>query len=327
MHVVVSIVGFRNPGDVERCLAALARSTHTDFSVHLCENGGAASFAALIAQLEAQRDTIRPASARDDIEATATGRLPGGQKVTLALTRRNLGFAGGVNRCLEAIAAQPEWGAVWLLNPDTEVEPDALAALVVKARDPNYGIIGSRVLFMESGKVQAYGGRWRRWLGEGANIGFGEAGDAVPDEAAVEYAMDYVPGMALFATRAFIDAAGLMDESYFLYVEEVDWCFRRGSLRLGFASRSVVRHAHGSTIGSHRLINQRSQLSTYLSERNGLRFTRRHFPARFPLVAIVRLAHVGRYLAAGASGNARAALRGWLAGIIDESGPPRSLAP
>ena len=47
MHVAVAIVGFRNAGDIVHCLAALGASTHTDFEVVICENGGAAAYQAL----------------------------------------------------------------------------------------------------------------------------------------------------------------------------------------------------------------------------------------------------------------------------------------
>ena len=51
MHVVVAIVGYRNPDDIVRCLAGLALSVHADFEVVICENGGPAAHADLVAVL------------------------------------------------------------------------------------------------------------------------------------------------------------------------------------------------------------------------------------------------------------------------------------
>src|SRR5580658_2030300 len=47
MHVVIAIVGFRNPADIAGCLAALEPSSHQDFAVCICENGGADAYDAL----------------------------------------------------------------------------------------------------------------------------------------------------------------------------------------------------------------------------------------------------------------------------------------
>ena len=49
MHGSVAIVGYRNPDDIVRCLGALQQSTHPDFEVIICENGGPVAYAALIA--------------------------------------------------------------------------------------------------------------------------------------------------------------------------------------------------------------------------------------------------------------------------------------
>ena len=54
MHVAICIVSFRNPGDLDACLAALALSTYSDFEVVICENGGEAAQAALRLNLAAQ---------------------------------------------------------------------------------------------------------------------------------------------------------------------------------------------------------------------------------------------------------------------------------
>jgi N-acetylglucosaminyl-diphospho-decaprenol L-rhamnosyltransferase len=116
-------------------------------------------------------------------------------------------------------------------------------------------------------RVQCYGSRWRPLMGRGFNIGLGAFLDAVPDIDEVERTMNYVSGASLFATREYIENIGLMDERYFLYCEEVDWCLRRGRHRLGYAHDSIVNHAHGTTLGSNSDPRKRSKLSVYLDEK------------------------------------------------------------
>ena len=109
MHVAVAIVGYRNTGDIVRCLEALAASDHADFEIVICENGGPEAYERLIAAIPQA--------------------LPGGQAVRAVLAPGNLGFAGGVNVCLRET---PDADAWWVLNPDTCPPPRAMAALVEK---------------------------------------------------------------------------------------------------------------------------------------------------------------------------------------------------
>ncbi len=282
-HVVIAIVGYRDPDDIRGCLKALSRSRHSNFSIEICENGGVAAYEALIAAM---------------------------------------GDIAILDICLAEVADGPKWDAIWILNPDTEPDPDALAALVAKSREKDYAIIGSRLLVKRTGRVQLYGGRWRPWIARGFNIGFNAPSESTPDVAAVEREMTYVNGAAMFVPRAFIERVGPMDERYFLYCDEIDWCWRRGSAPLGYAHDSIVLHAHGSTIGSSHSRQDRSALSVYLEERNKLLFTRRFYPVLYPLVVVSTLLLTGQYLAEGAHANFRVALAGWRAGIRGETGMP-----
>jgi len=323
-HVAVVIVGFRNGDEVRDCIALLARSSHADFSVHVCENGGATAYAELAAAVAEIAPDLAAATPGDRMVERRDGTLAAGQVVHLYDAGANLGYAGGINVCLAAIAAADRYDAVWILNPDTEPAPDAMAALVAHQQAGGYGIVGSRLVLKESGVIQLYGGRWRKWMARGFNIGLGAPADATPDVAAIERALDYVAGASMLAPRAYVESVGPFDERYFLYYEETDWCFRRGDYRLGYAHASVVVHAHGSTIGSSVSRKTRSALSVYLDERNKLLFTRRFNPAILPLVAIFTLLLTAQYAKAGAWKNWRIALAGWLAGLRDERGfPPR----
>ncbi|MDR3515068.1 MAG: glycosyltransferase [Azospirillaceae bacterium] len=330
---VITIVGFRNPDDIRLCLDALSRSIATDFSVVICENGGDLAYRSLLTALygrvnalvpmlpagddrivEAWRGQLAPISAAPDQRA--------GQNVLVLRARGNLGYAGGVNACIGEIRADPDWTAIWVLNPDTEPHPDALQALVDHAASDRYGIVGSRLVFKGTDRVQLYGGRWRKFIARGFNIGLNASAADAADVAKIERTMTYVNGASMYVTRSFITSVGTMDERYFLYCEEVDWCFRRGDFRLGYAHGSLIHHAHGSVIGSNANRRLRSSLSVYLDERNKLLFTRRFFPRRYPLVVLVTLLLTVQYLKAGAFANFGVALAGWLAAIRNEEGLP-----
>jgi N-acetylglucosaminyl-diphospho-decaprenol L-rhamnosyltransferase len=251
---------------------------------------------------------------------------PKNQPVHVYMAKGNIGFAGGVNVSIRQSEHDLTWSAVWLLNPDTEPAPDALLAMVNRAWRGGYAVVGSRMVFQSSGRVQLYGGRWRPLIARGFNIGLNSPQDADADPIQIERSMTYVSGASLYATRAFIEAVGLLREDYFLYCEDVDWCLRRKDLRLGYAHGSIVYHDHGSTIGSHRNHKSRSKLSVYLDERNKLLLTKNFYPRIFPIVIATTFVLTSQYLIRGAFHNFFVALSGWLAGIRGEIGPPRFMA-
>jgi hypothetical protein len=72
MHVAVAIVGFRNEGDIVRCLGALEASTHRDFEIVICENGGPEAYARLTAAKGCARCWRAAARACRSIWANAT---------------------------------------------------------------------------------------------------------------------------------------------------------------------------------------------------------------------------------------------------------------
>ena len=202
MHVAICIVGFRNADDILGCLEALSSSTHADFEVVICENGGATAHGRLLERLP-------PA-------------LPGGQAVRALLAPSNLGYAGGVNVCIEASRQADAW---WVLNPDTLPSPSALAALVARLEIGDCEAVGDTI-YLPDGRVQSHGGRWRPWLARAVSIGHGTRHGRGVDPAAVEARQNYLNGASMLVGRRFVEAAGLMREDYFLYCEEVEWCLR-----------------------------------------------------------------------------------------------------
>lgn len=323
-RVAVGIVSFDCAGHVVTCLRALQASRLSPSVIHVCENAGARAYAALV------EATAQAFGAMTGLEEGAAGVLkrtdftlgPGGPRITVHLAGDNLGYAGGVNLCVRALRGAA-WDGVLVLNPDATVAPDAIEAFASHARRGGYGVVGGRLLFADTGRVQMFGGRWRPWVARAVNLGLDEPADARPDVPALERQLDYVCGGAMYVTRTYCDAVGPMDEDYFLYMEEVDYCFRRGPFPLGYAHDAVVVHLHGAATGASRDARVRSPLTIYLSERNRLRFTRRFFPARYPVVVATTFCMTLLYLRRAGPRQFAVALAGWVAGVLGETGRPR----
>jgi len=301
-RVAIAIVGYNNISDIESCIGAIAKSTHQDFEVIVCENGSDASYHALQGRLSAP--------------------LAGGQQVTIIKAPFNNGYASGINRC---IAASPSADAWWVLNPDTEPAPAALAALVRRLERGDVQAVGG-TLYFPDGRVQSHGGIWRSWLARAVSIGLGGALATAPDARTIERVQTYLSGASMLVSREFVRRAGPMPEEFFLYCEEIAWCLTatRKGLRLGFAPGATVLHKQGTSTGRSTSLRTRSRLSIYLDERNKILVTRDHFPFRLPVAGVAALLLLAlRYLRKGAVRQFGYGVSGWFAGLLGRRGIPR----
>jgi len=333
--IPIVIVGYRNPRDVTECLEALRKSARDPaFDIYICENGGAAAFDALGSALTAP-DSPCTADTSPELPPEAMGRfvrlrglrLRGRpSRVLVAEAGENFGYAGAINAWIRVLLPSREWPGLWILNPDTQPEPRALAELVAWSTTRRLGMVGSRIMpTAESGVIQHRGLRWRKLHASTEAVGYHAPVDHEPDPDALEARLDAATGASLYITRACLDEIGLMDERYFLYFEDLDWGYRAKNAKaggIGYAYRSVVPHHGGTTIGAVSGKRERSQLSDYLEFRNRIHFVRVYHRAWLPWTVLMLLAWACRYGLAGAPANMRAALQGLFKGLAGETGRP-----
>jgi GT2 family glycosyltransferase len=244
--------------------------------------------------------------------------------VWIGCATENLGYAGGINAWLYHLLRIPGWKGIWVLNPDTIPDKRALAALIERAELAGKGMVGSTILDGDRpDHVRFRGGlHWQRSVARSTAIGLGERLDSQADIAAIEAAMDCPSGASMYVTRSCIEKIGLMDESYFLFFEDLDWGVRGKVSGLGYASASIVAHKRGTTTGSARTLAAIPKLSVYLQHRNGIHFARRHFPWTLPARIVISFLYALRFLIRRAPGNFLNALQGIFAGLKGERGRP-----
>ena len=287
-RVVIAIVATDEAKNLVGCLGSLNGSIYREFSVVICENGGHEAFERDVRELsKVPGMVVADAEAADRLGATEGQlfHLGADQRVVRVLrSRENRGYSGGVNFCIAA--ADTDWDFIWVLNPDTFPEPDALGALVRRQAEGGYGIVGSKIVYVVNGRVQLWGGlKFRPILGRARSLGHGQPAEMTPDLQQVEADLDIVAGTAMFVSKDYIKTIGVMDEDFFVYHEDSEWSLRRGKFRLGYAHDSVVHHIAGSTSGSGGTRQKRSRFSIYLSERNRVIIAKKRYPA---VLAFVR---------------------------------------
>jgi GT2 family glycosyltransferase len=256
-------------------------------------------------------------------DATALARdCKGDARIDLVSLPRNLGFAGGVNEgCRRAFAAGA-W-AVLLLNSDAVLEPGGALALRrgVEA-SPDVGAAGPRILLDDGSRIAWFaGGRMAPLFGQAVPEG---AGRRERDLTDVERRTDFLTFCCVLVTRAAWERAGPLDEEFFAYYEDADWCRRArvAGLQLVHCPSAVALHGVGGTTGPG------TALHAYLLARGRVLFVKRHVGtwARrlvfWPWMMLVRFPHDAlKYLFTRGPAPAAACLRGLLDG--NRGGPPR----
>lgn len=161
----------------------------------------------------------------------------------------NRGFAGGCNIGIEA-ALDGDADYICLLNNDTIVEAGFIEPLVGRARqDPGAGIIGGKILYDEPGDIIWFaGGIIDPRSGHTSHRGQDE-----PDTGRYDIAVDvdYITGCLFFVSADLYRRLGTLDERFFMYAEEVDFCLRvcRAGFRCVYEPAAVIRHRVSRSMG------------------------------------------------------------------------------
>jgi N-acetylglucosaminyl-diphospho-decaprenol L-rhamnosyltransferase len=203
-----------------------------------------------------------PGSASVALDATSSGRTAP-PPVRIVRPGCNVGFGAGVNRGLAALAAEsPPPGWVLVCNPDVVVHPGSLAALrEVMESERAWALAGPRIL-TEQGEVYP---SVRNFPSFGDAAGHALLALFNPEnpftlrynpgtpEGDVVTAAGWVSGSCFLARREALEELGGFDESYFMYCEEMDLCWRahHAGWGVGFAGTAEVTHIQGVSTARH----------------------------------------------------------------------------
>lgn len=199
---------------------------------------------------------------------------------------RNGGFAYGNNAAIRPVLeAKTPLPYVLLLNPDTVVRPGALKALVdFMAANPQVGLAGSR-LEDPDGTPQISAFRFPNILGElESSLRLGLVSkllsrwsvlSPVPEAPCPT---DWVAGASVIFRREMLDQIGLMDEGYFMYYEEVDFCLRakKAGWPCWYVPESRVIHLVGQSSGVSETRKPRKRLPQYWFDSRRRYFLKNH---------------------------------------------------
>ncbi|WP_138189566.1 glycosyltransferase family 2 protein [Paenibacillus alvei] len=208
MDLSIIIVNYNTKQLTLNCLASINQSiTDYRFEVILIDN----------------------ASHDNSIEAIADKH----PQVRLIVNTNNLGFSKANNQGMHI--AQGRY--VLLLNSDTVIEPDTLDTMIrFMDEHPKVGVAGCKVVLPDGSLDKAcrrgfptpsatfyYVSRLSKLFPKNPRINAYHREDLDPDE---EYPIDCLIGAFMMVRHEVIDQVGMLDEDFFMYGEDVDWCYR-----------------------------------------------------------------------------------------------------
>jgi GT2 family glycosyltransferase len=203
-----------------KCLDSLARQTWENHRVLLVDNAS----------------TI-------DIFSEVEKKHP---QVEIMRLEANLGFSGGINRGVEHASTD----YVCLLNFDTMVDPAFVAEMVAVAEtDPEIAAVAPKMLFADDPHIFDSMGTAMAENAGAFNQAIGQPDIGQYDMSERVFGACF--GAALVRKEEFApDRVGALDESYFMYFEDVDWCMRANLLGRKFctAPAAVVFHEHSASV-------------------------------------------------------------------------------
>lgn len=241
--VLIVVLNWNNATDTLSCLLSLSQLQYESHRVIVVDNGSTDDS---VARIRADRPDVMVVEAGE-----------------------NLGYAGGNNL---GIRRSLEMGAdyVWLLNDDVVVDPDALNCLMrVAAERPNAGFLGPVVRMSEQpGHILSAGGSFDvHMVPEQRGVGERDGG-----QYREETEVDFLSGCALLVSRTAVERIGMLDERFFTYGEDVEWCYRGKLAGFGvvLVPQAIVWHP------DTRRRDESSARVMYYITRNRLLFLRKH---------------------------------------------------
>jgi N-acetylglucosaminyl-diphospho-decaprenol L-rhamnosyltransferase len=256
-RLTIVIVSYNSRPDLDRCLRSLSA------------NRPSVDYAVMVADNESSDNTV----------GHLRSRWPG---VGVVETGGNVGFSKANNVAMRLTTSE----LVLILNPDTALKAGAIDRLIATLdADPAIAIAGPRLVDGD-GRAELSFGRmiaplaelWQKLLVRGNDRGWPGVTARVERMTRGSRDVDWVSGACMLARRVDIAAAGLFDERFFMYMEDVDLCaaVRKRGKRVRFVADAEVVHFRGRSVASAPAATKRAY------RRSHVEFYAKHHPRLLP---------------------------------------------
>ncbi|MBU1289930.1 glycosyltransferase family 2 protein [Patescibacteria group bacterium] len=262
--IIVTWNGIRHVSD---CLESVLKSTYPNYEIIVVDNGS-----------------------KDGTPELISKKFP---EVRLIKKEKNLGFTGGNNEGIK----QAEGEILFLLNDDTKIHSKLIEVLVGELESsPEMGIVGPKIYFMDKPNEIWFAGGKIDWAkSDSFHLGRGLTDKELIGDSKKE--VDFITGCSLMIKKEVVDKIGLLDDVFFAFYEDADWCqkAKKAGYQVLYIPFGGVWHIKSATASHVFLDDLMSQIENkkiiarikiylkiirrYLSNVNGQKY--RHYRNRF----------------------------------------------
>ena len=243
-RVAVFVLNYNGKPYIQKCLASLEEQTYKDFDTFLIDNDSTDGSLNLIKIKES----------------------------SLILHKKNYGYAKGNNIGVRE-ALRADYKYIVLVNVDTMADKDWLKELVKAAENPEVGAVQPKILIANSKSINTTG-NVLHFLGFGycANYGYDDTFNERSDIAAAS-------GASVLYKSAVLKKVGLLDETFFMYLEDTDlsWRIREVGYRIIFEPKSIIYHHYAFS---------RNKTKFYHAEKNRIIFILKNYELKTILLLL-----------------------------------------
>ena len=197
--------------------------------------------------------------------------------ISFIRSEKNLGFAGGNNLGIKHATGD----YLFLVNNDTEFTPMLVNTLVnVLEINNKVGIVSPKIKYFDNPTMLQYAGFTSMNYFTARNKCIGQNLVDVGQFDTSTGPTGFVHGAAMMVKREVINKAGLMDENFFLYYEEMDWCERikKSGYQVWICMQALIYHKESVSVGKS------SSLKEYFMNRNRLLFLRKNTTSKHLII-------------------------------------------
>jgi len=254
--VSIVILNYKLPEDTLECIQSIYNNIYEKFQIIVVDNGSQdGSVEKIINWAEKNKKRFIYCKEKNFVFPEEKFK----QELVIIENKENLGFAGGNNIGIKyALNCGADY--IWLLNNDTVVEKDTLESSILLAerlkaeRQEKVGLISSKIYCYKDRTMVQYNGGKPFYKG-------------IPDkEGELPRSVKFAPCCSLLINRKLLEEIGLLNEDYFLYYEDTEFCTRtlKAGWTIWYNPYSKVYHKGGASIG----LWLQSPLSAYYATRN-----------------------------------------------------------
>ncbi len=230
--VCIILVNYNGYKDTIECVQSIQKSNYRNYKMILVDNGSSDA-----KQLQ------------DDIWLQ--------QNTDIILAKENVGFSGGNNIGIEYAKEKYNPDYYLLLNNDTVIATDTINKLVeVYKNNSNVGIVAGKIYYYDyPNKIWFAGGEFNY---NTARIIHSRYGKEDSDKVSITKDITFATGCVMLISKDVFDKVGYLDESYFLYSEDTDYCCRvsASGYRIIYTSDAHIWHKVSASTGLHSKIQQ-----------------------------------------------------------------------